>query len=240
MPEELSPFRPSRFFPPATSASRLGVVAVGGTLHPDVLLDAYVHGIFPWPVDENSPIIWASPNPRAIFTWDRIHIPRRLRPIIKRGDFQITLDKDFPAVIRGCATANGRAGQSWITPAMIEAYVHLHELGHAHSVEAWHHGELAGGVYGVAIRGFFAAESMFYRVTNASKVALLFLLAHLKARGYQLVDIQMLTPVTESLGAWEIPRRQYLHRLALALRAEATFGPELQVTPEDVLALDAS
>ncbi|MEJ5341036.1 MAG: leucyl/phenylalanyl-tRNA--protein transferase [Thermogutta sp.] len=238
MRDDLSPFRPSRFFPPAESANRYGVVAVGGTLHPEVLLDAYAHGIFPWPIDEDSPIVWASPGTRAIFEWEHIHIPHRLRPIIKRGDFQITVDRDFSAVIRGCATANGRAGATWITPAMMEAYTHLHELGYAHSVEAWKADELAGGVYGVALRGLFAAESMFYRISNASKVALLYLLAHLKARGYLLVDIQMLTPVTQSLGARTIRRRQYLYRLAEALRANVTFGTTLEVTAADVLALD--
>ena len=238
MRDDLSPFRPSRFFPPAESANRYGVVAVGGTLHPEVLLDAYAHGIFPWPIDEASPIVWASPGIRAIFEWEHIHIPHRLRPIIKRGDFQITVDRDFPGVIHACATANGRAGATWITPAIIEAYTHLHELGYAHSVEAWKGDELAGGVYGVALRGLFAAESMFYRISNASKVALLYLLAHLKARGYCLVDIQMLTPVTQSLGARTIRRRQYLHRLAEALRASVTFGATLEVTVTDVLALD--
>lgn len=240
MPEHLSPFRPSRFFPPAETASRYGVVAVGGTLHPEVLLDAYAHGIFPWPVDERSPIIWASPGRRGIFTWESVHIPRRLRPVIRRGDFQITLDRDFAAVIQGCATCNGRAGQTWLTPAMIEAYTLLHERGEAHSLEVWKDEDLVGGIYGVALRGLFAAESMFYRVSNASKVALLYLLAHLKSCGYQLVDIQMVTPVTSSLGAIEITRRQYLHRLALALRAEVTFRRELAVSPEDVLALDST
>ena len=229
---------PSRFFPPAEWADEDGIVAVGGTLHPDLLLDAYSHGIFPWPVDEDTPIVWASPANRGIFQWDRVHIPRRLKPLIRRSFFEITLNRDFRGVIRGCATAPGRKGETWITPAMIKAYTRFHEMGFAHSVEVWQNNELVGGVYGVAIGGLFAAESMFYRVSNASKVGLLYLLAHLRQRSYTLVDIQMLTPVTESLGALEIPRREYLRRLAQALKQPITFGDTLTVGPEDVLALD--
>lgn len=229
---------PSRFFPSPEWADEDGIVAVGGTLHPDLLLDAYSHGIFPWPVDEESPIVWASPEIRAIFDWDKIHIPRRLVPTIKRDGFKVTLDQDFRSVIRGCATAPGRRGNTWITPAMIRAYTHLHELGFAHSVEVWQGDKLVGGVYGVALGGLFAAESMFYRVSNASKVGLLYLLAHLRQRGYTLVDIQMLTPVTESLGAVEIHRREYLRRLASALKQPVTFGDILAVGPQQVLALD--
>lgn len=229
---------PSRFFPPAEWADEDGIVAVGGTLHPELLLDAYCHGIFPWPMDEETPIIWASPKVRAIFEWSKIHIPTRLVPVIRRNCFEVTLDWDFHAVIRGCATAPGRRGNTWITPAMITAYTRFHELGFAHSVEVWQNRKLVGGVYGVAIRGLFAAESMFYRVSNASKVGLLYLLAHLRRRGYALVDVQMLTPVTQSLGAVEIPRREYLRRLASALNQPVTFGDVLTAGPQEVLALD--
>lgn len=236
----LSMLPPSRFFPPPELADEDGIVAIGGTLHPELLLDAYSHGIFPWPVDDHTPIIWSSPAKRAIFQWDEVHIPRRLKPVIRRERFRVTLDRDFRAVIKGCASAPGRPGQTWITPAMIKAYTRFHELGFAHSVEVWENDTLVGGVYGVAISGLFAAESMFYRVSNASKVGLLYLLAHLRQRGYALVDIQMLTPVTESLGALEIPRREYLRRLAAALSLDTTFGKTLAVGPEDVLALGAA
>ncbi|MGQ9504829.1 MAG: leucyl/phenylalanyl-tRNA--protein transferase [Thermogutta sp.] len=230
---------PSRFFPAPELADEDGIVAIGGTLHPQLLLDAYSHGIFPWPVDPRTPIVWASPKKRAIFDWGKIHIPRRLKPIIRRKMFQISINQDFRAVITGCANAPGRRGQTWLTPAMIKAYTQFHDLGFAHSVEVRQNGTLVGGVYGVAIAGLFAAESMFYRVSNASKVGLLYLLAHLRQRGYTLVDIQMLTPVTESLGAIEISRAEYLRRLAAALKDPITFSEELTVGPEEVLALDS-
>ncbi len=126
-------------------------------------------------------------------------------------------------MIRGCATAGGRRGRTWLTRAMIGAYTRLFKLGHAHSVEVWHEGRLAGGVYGVAIAGLFAAESMFHRVGDASKVALVALVSHLRERGYALLDIQQLTPHTAQFGAIEIPRREYLRRLAEALARPATF-----------------
>ena len=129
----------------------------------------------------------------------------------------MTRDVDFAGVIRGCAMAPGRLNQTWLTPEMIDAYIRLHELGHAHSVEVWHEHELAGGVYGVAIGGLFAAESKFYRVRDASKVALVHLVEHLRERGYTLLDIQQLTPHTARLGAMAIPRVEYLARLAKAI-----------------------
>lgn len=239
-PPALSVLPPSRFFPPPELADEDGIVAIGGTLHPELLLDAYSHGIFPWPVDEDTPIIWASPAKRAIFEWDKVHIPRRLKPVIRREQFRVTINCNFRPVITGCAMAPGRRGQTWLTPAMIEAYTRFHELGFAHSVEVWQNDTLVGGVYGVAISGLFAAESMFYQISNASKVGLLYLLAHLRQRGYALVDIQMLTPVTQSLGAQEISRREYLRRLASALKLPVTFGETLAVGPKDVLALDTS
>ncbi|GAB6187141.1 leucyl/phenylalanyl-tRNA--protein transferase [Thermopirellula anaerolimosa] len=224
---------PSRFFPPAETATPEGAVALGGDLRPEILLDAYAHGIFPWPIDERSPIVWASPDPRGVFEFDRIHIPRRLMRLLRQGRFHVTCDRDFAVVMRGCASAGDRVHGTWITPAMVRAYIRLHRLGFAHSVEVWDAGRLAGGVYGVALAGLFAAESMFYVRPNASKVGLLHLLYHLQARGYRLVDIQMLTPVTQSLGAREISRAEYLKRLAAALQHPADFGtePDLSSAP---------
>lgn len=227
---------PSRFFPPATLADEDGIVAVGGDARPEMLLDAYTHGIFAWPPDSRSPLYWASPPWRAIFTWSSIHIPRRLRPLIKRGEFTITVDREFLAVVQACATVDRE--ETWITPQLMEGFVELHHLGFAHSLEVWRAGKLAGGLFGVAIRGFFSAESMFHLASNASKVGVLFLLAHLKKRGYSLIDIQMLTPVTQALGAQVISRREYLRRLALSLDVEACFGETLAATPEDVLGLE--
>ncbi len=216
---------PSRFFPPAEELDPEGLVGLGGQLTPEWLLDAYRHGIFPWPVgDPQAPIAWWSPDPRAIIELDRFHVPRRLARTIRSGRFEITCDRDFRRVIRACATAPDRRGETWLTPQMIEAYVWLFELGHAHSVEVWHRGQLAGGVYGVSIAGLFAAESKFYRVRDASKVALVHLVDRLRACGYALLDIQQHTPHTAQFGAIEIPRHQYLTRLAKALAQPVTFG----------------
>jgi leucyl/phenylalanyl-tRNA--protein transferase len=154
----------------------------------------------------------------------RFHVPRRLQQTCRSGRFQLSIDRDFAGVIGGCATAAGRVGRTWLTPAMIRAYRRLFHLGHAHSVEVWQEGRLVGGVYGVAIAGLFAAESMFHEVRDASKVALVRLVSHLRERGYALLDIQQLTPHTAQFGAVEISRREYLLRLADALRQPTTFG----------------
>jgi leucyl/phenylalanyl-tRNA---protein transferase len=150
-------------------------------------------------------------------------VPRRLQRIYRSGRFEICFDRDFPAVIRGCASGRGRKGGTWLTPQMISAYIKMHELGHAHSVEAWQDGQLAGGVYGIAIAGLFAAESMFYRVPEASKVALVHLVNHLQSRGYELLDIQQLTPNTARFGAIEISRQEYLQRLGESLKKLVAF-----------------
>jgi leucyl/phenylalanyl-tRNA--protein transferase len=198
----------------------MGLVAIGGDLHPARLLQAYRNGIFPW-YSENEPVCWWSPDPRAIFELDRFHVSRRLARTIRSGQFELTVNRDFPGVIRGCA--EGRADGTWITPEMIEAYEKLHQLGYAHSVEMFSDGRLAGGVYGVAIGGFFAGESMFSRRSDASKVALAHLVWRLRSRGFKLLDTQFLTPHTIRMGALEIPRRQYLARLRDAIRQPVTF-----------------
>ncbi|HZZ29019.1 MAG TPA: leucyl/phenylalanyl-tRNA--protein transferase [Pirellulales bacterium] len=216
---------PSRWFPPAESANEYGLVCVGGTLRPDNLLDAYRHGLFPWPlIDGVEEPQWWSPDPRAIFELNGFHVSRRLGETLRGGRFTLTGDKDFSGVIRGCATVGDRHNHTWLTPEMIAAYEQLHRLGHAHSVETWSGGELAGGVYGVATGGLFAAESMFFRQRDASKVALFHLVQHLRRRGYCLMDIQQLTDHTASLGAVEIPRMEYLERLAEALELQVEFG----------------
>lgn len=218
----------SRFFPPVELAEPAGVVLFGGRLTPEWLLDAYGHGIFPWPIFDGADVmVWWSPDPRAIFELDRFHVSRRLARTVRSGRFQVTCNQDFAGVIRACATVDDRRGNTWITPAMIAAYERLHTLGHAHSIEVWHEGQLAGGTYGVALAGMFAGESMFHRVRDASKVALVYLVEHLRARGYTLFDIQQLSPHTASLGACEIPRDEYMARLAAALDSPATFGEKL-------------
>ena len=220
---------PSQFFPPAAAATEDGLVEVGGRLSPQWLLDAYSHGIFPWPIGEDDdPMLWWSLDPRAIFDFDSFHVPRRLRRTCRGGRFTLSSDRDFAGVIHGCAAGRSRQGKTWITPAMIEAYSEMHKLGHAHSVEAWQDGRLAGGVYGIAIGGLFAAESMFFHRRDASKAALVGLVDHLRTRGYRLFDIQQLTPHTVQFGAVEIPRGEYLRRLAEALAAAVTFGDKLE------------
>lgn len=210
---------PMSFFLDPERADEHGLVGVGGDLRPEHLLLAYRRGIFPW-YDETHPIYWWSPDPRAIFEMDSFHVSRRLRRTIRSGRFQVSMDRDFAGVIRGCAA---RAEGTWITADMIAAYEQLHHLGFAHSIETWADGELVGGVYGIAMGGFFAGESMFHRVTDASKVALTYLMAWLRQRGYLLFDTQMVTEHTMTLGAIEIPRSEYLARLRKALKAKVTF-----------------
>jgi leucyl/phenylalanyl-tRNA--protein transferase len=184
------------------------------------LLLAYSSGIFPWTV---APITWWSPDPRGIFELGRFHVSRSLARVLRQRKFEVTRDKAFREVMEGCAAPGPGRRQTWISPQFIEAYCRLHQAGHAHSVECWAEGKLAGGVYGVSVGGLFAGESMFHRVSDASKVALHHLSEHLRARGYALFDIQMLTPITTQLGAEAIRRTEYLERLAKAVELKRTF-----------------
>ena len=207
-------------FPNLQTANREGLLALGGDLSVPRLLLAYRSGIFPW-TDE--PLTWWSPDPRAIFEIDRFNPPKRLESKLRNHPFDLTFDRDFSAVIHACSEpATGRES-TWISPRFIEAYLALHRQGHAHSVEVWQEGRLVGGIYGVAIRGFFAGESMFHRVTDASKIALCHLITHLRARNFELFDTQVLSPLTARLGAIEIRRRDYLERLASALQNPTQF-----------------
>jgi leucyl/phenylalanyl-tRNA---protein transferase len=215
---------PSRFFPPPTSTTPEGLLCIGGQLSPPWLLEAYGHGIFPWPMWTDEPIAWWSPDPRAIIELDRFHVSRRLRRTIRSGKFRVTCDQDFACVIHGCATAGDRMGNTWLTPAMIAAYCRMHALGHAHSVEVWQADRVVGGTYGIAIGGLFAAESMFHLITDASKVALAHLVSHLRERGFQLLDVQQWTEHTGSMGAVEISRDEYLRRLAKATALRVSFA----------------
>jgi leucyl/phenylalanyl-tRNA--protein transferase len=201
-------------------AELYGLVEVGGDLSPERLLDRYRRGIFPW-YDDPLPICWWSPDPRAIIELDGLRVSRRLARTYRSGKFQFTLNCEFAGVMRGCAERPGQG--SWITLDMLRAYQELHRLGHAHSVEVWQDGSLVGGVYGVAIGGFFAGESMFHRQSDASKVGLLFLFEHLRQRGFTLFDTQILTDHTARMGAIEIPREEYLWRLRQAVDMPVTF-----------------
>ncbi len=206
---------------PPDLADADGFVGIGGDLRPQTLLRAYADGVFPW-FSEDDPILWWSPDPRGIIELDGdppyggLHVSRRLARTIRSGKFRITINHCFETVIRLCGET--RREGTWITPEMIDAYTELHRLGYAHSVESWVGDELAGGVYGVALGGLFAAESMFYRITDGSKVALAALVARLRQRGFTLLDVQMTTAHTERMGAINIPRAEYLRRLRRAIR----------------------
>jgi leucyl/phenylalanyl-tRNA--protein transferase len=197
-----------------------GLVAIGGDLSVPRLMQAYRSGIFPWTAN---PLTWWSPDPRAIFDLSQFHVPRSLARVLRQGLFQVTRDRAFRQVMQGCAASAPGRRTTWITPEFLAGYSQLHEKGHAHSLECWQENKLAGGIYGVAIGGFFAGESMFHRVSNASKVALFHLIQHLRERGFLLFDIQMLTPITTQLGGITIPRNEYLRRLAVAVDKNCSF-----------------
>lgn len=210
-------------FPPASTADRNGLVAVGGDLSIARLLLAYRNGIFPWPIFDEDLVTWFSPNPRAILELDALHVSRSLKKRVRRGDLTVVINRDFAGVIQGCAQGAEDRPSTWITDDMMAAYIALHREGHAHSVETRCEGKLVGGLYGVAIGGLFAGESMFSLVSEASKVALVHLVDRLKERDYRLLDIQTASPHMLSLGAKEIPRSLYLDRLREALSVDRTF-----------------
>jgi leucyl/phenylalanyl-tRNA--protein transferase len=197
-----------------------GLVALGGGLSVARLMAAYRAGVFPWTTE---PVVgWWSPDPRAVIELDGFHVSRSFGRTLRKGRFAVTRDRAFEAVIRACAERPDGAA-TWITEELVAAYVALHRAGHAHSIECWSGDRLVGGVYGVAADGLFAGESMFHRETDASKVALFHLVTHLRERGFTLFDIQMITPATQRLGAVEIPREEYLRRLAVARLVNAAF-----------------
>jgi len=207
-------------FPDPRNAAPDGLVAVGGELSVPYLHAAYRGGMFPWSA---RPVTWWSPDPRAIIELDDLRVPRSLVRIMKKRPFLVTRDAAFRRVMQECARPVAGRRKTWIAKSFIEAYTAFHEAGFAHSVECWLGDELVGGAYGVAIGGYFAGESMFHRVDNASKIAVVELAEHLKRRGYALFDVQMVTPVTAAMGAIEIPRETFLARLELALRLPCTF-----------------
>jgi leucyl/phenylalanyl-tRNA--protein transferase len=207
-------------FPDPESASAEGMVAVGGDLTVERLLAAYGRGIFPWTFN---PITWWSPDPRGIIELDNFHISESLAKAIRRQALEVTMNTAFQQVVQACAAPGPKRRSTWITKVFIEAYTGLHAQGHAHSVECWKNGQLVGGVYGVAIGGLFAGESMFHFVDNASKIALHHLVQHLRQRQFQLFDIQMVTAATQPLGARAISRHEYLQRLATAVARDCVF-----------------
>jgi leucyl/phenylalanyl-tRNA--protein transferase len=211
-------------FPDPELAEPDGLLAVGGDLSPERLLAAYAAGIFPW-YDEATPILWWSPDPRLVLVPEWLHVGRSLERTVRRGRYRVAADTAFEAVIRRCASL-ARPGQdgTWITGAMIDAYVRLHRLGFAHSFEAWEQGELAGGLYGVSLGGAFFGESMFADRPDASKVAFVRAVEWLAARGIALVDCQVRTDHLVRFGAREIAREDFLARLAAALERPTLRG----------------
>ena len=207
-------------FPNPARANNDGLVAFGGDLSIERLLLAYRSGIFPWTDD---PITWWSPDPRGVFELNSFAPTRRLAQIIHKKPYEVTMDRAFTEVMRGCAEPAPSRGATWITPAFIKAYTALHKAGHAHSVECWQGKDLVGGIYGVSVGGLFAGESMFHRANNASKIALAHLIKNLRERGFALFDIQMITPATEALGATKLSRGEYLRRLAKAVELDCEF-----------------
>jgi len=207
-------------FPDPRQADGNGLVAVGGDLSVERLRLAYRSGLFPWTV---KPISWWSPDPRGIFELDHFHLPRSFEKFLRRQPFSVTINRAFRTVIEACATADRKG--AWISPEFIDAYTRLHETGDAHSVECWQNDQLVGGIYGITQGGLFAGESMFHRVTNASKVALWHLVERLRERRFALFDIQMVTPATRLFGAVEISRDEYLCRLAKAVQMDCNFLP---------------
>jgi len=188
-----------------------GLLAFGGDLSPARLLAAYAHGIFPW-FGHGDPLLWWSPDPRCVFRTDGVHVSRRLRRTLRRSPWTLSIDRAFDDVIRACAAPRGADPGTWITPEMIEAYTHLHRLGHAHSLEVWNEGELTGGIYGVSIGHAFSAESMFSRADDASKVALVALCRTLHGWNFPLLDAQVPNPHLLRMGALARPRSEFLRQ----------------------------
>ena len=197
-------------FPPVSKAfkSPNGLLCAGGDLSPGRIVDAYSHGIFPW-YSEGDPILWWSPDPRMVLFPDELKVSRSLRKSVAREVYETRFNTAFREVIEACAAPRDGQSGTWIVPEMVEAYVRLHELGFAHSVESWQEGRLVGGLYGVALGKAFFGESMFARAPDASKVALVRLVERLHASGFRVIDCQQATAHLASLGAREIPRKAF-------------------------------
>jgi len=204
-------------FPPPHLADDDGLLAVGGDLRMERLLEAYSNGVFPW-YSESTPILWWSPDPRLVLFPKELHISRSLKQVIKKGIFTITTDKAFEEVIKNCAVVHRKGSNgTWLTDEMINAYINLYKAGYAHSVESWQEGELAGGLYGVSLGGIFFGESMFAKISDASKAAFVKLVRSLEQWNYTVVDCQVVTGHLIRMGARTISRTQFLRILKAAL-----------------------
>ncbi len=213
-------------FPDPRKADAEGLVAYGGDLNPQRVLAAYAQGIFPWPYDETTPLLWFSPDPRMVLRPNALHVGKSLQKIIAKHAFEVRFDSAFDEVIRHCAAVR-RPGQrgTWITGAMIRAYGTLHEMGFAHSAEAWHEGQLVGGLYGVSLGAAFFGESMFAQRPNASKAAFVHLVRQLQTWEFQFVDCQVYTEHLARFGATAWPRARFLDALTEALALPTRRGP---------------
>ena len=210
-------------FPDPFDAEPDGLLAVGGDLSPHRLVSAYSIGVFPW-YHEDSPPLWWTPDPRCILLPDEFHLPRSLARVLKKNMFRFTFDNAFPEVIRACAGPRGEYDGTWLVPEMIEAYITLHKLGLAHSVEAWLDDRLAGGLYGISLGSAFFGESMFYNTPDASKAAFTHLVATLRSHNFTLIDCQQVTPNLVRFGAKPVSREEFMRFLGDALDAPLRRG----------------
>lgn len=213
-------------FPPVARAmdDPNGLLAAGGGLGMSRLLDAYSRGIFPW-FSDGDPVLWWCPDPRMVLAPDQVHVSKSLKRRLRRTDYRVSFDRAFAAVLEACAAPRRDDGGTWLVPSMMRAYTRLHQAGLAHSVEVWMDDELAGGLYGVALGRMFFGESMFTRRTDGSKIAIVTLAAQLARWGFPLIDCQMRTAHLASLGAVEIPRRQFVEAVARLVREPAIEAP---------------
>ena len=236
-PYWLDPFAPVNAFPDIEQAMEEpdGLLAVGGDLSVNRLLAAYSRGIFPW-YNEDQPILWWSPNPRAVLYPGQLRISRNLKKRLRKQEYRITLDQDFRAVIQQCAAPRATQRGTWIIAEMQEAYLKLHERGYAHSIEAWLGDELVGGLYGISIGRMFYGESMFSRRTDASKVAFVHLVRQLQAWGYTLIDCQVSSEHLSSLGAVEISRTDFRRQLEQLTLLHGHPNPWVMDTSQNLLA----
>ena len=228
-------YQQNSIFPPPATADEHGLVAVTANLTAPMLLDAYAHGIFPW---SENPVCWFSPAPRAVFLREHIRLPRKIPKMMRKGNFRVSYDTAFRRVIEGCADSHRHQGE-WISAGFIDTYTELHEHGYAHSVEVWQEERLVGGLYGVQLHGLFAGESMFFTVSNASKVAFTALVAQLDFAGIMLLDAQVINDHTANLGAVQVHRSDYLAMLHYALNLRVRFHAQKWPTPphEEMLQL---